>query len=225
MAPKYPNQQLRSVSLEVFFPGQLSAFDAFAQLQRKFHNELPNLFVPNVQAGEAPALRPFQLRDASGGTSLALAVNQVTYIRYENYDGFDSFKSEALSFIEEALTTLSPPQINVVNYRYHNEVALSGAAPHDIGLFFPNILPQVAPGKIDIPFSLSSKWPHADGLQSLAVDIAGSPALASLAIVGSHSPSQPTALSESIDKAHAYAVSLFEGIISDEYRQLISQEG
>ena len=46
--PQYPNQQLRSVSLETFFPGRFSMLAGLERLQSRVGSELPNLFVPNV---------------------------------------------------------------------------------------------------------------------------------------------------------------------------------
>ena len=140
--PKYPNQQLRSVSLETFFPGRLSAYAVLGQVQDAVIDRLPNLFVPNAQDGDALALRPFQLRDEFQKRSLAIAVNQVSFVSFD-YPGADAFLEESIELVTKALTIVSPPTLSRVVYRYENQLGVARESDGTVAIekLFPGVLP------------------------------------------------------------------------------------
>src|SRR5687767_3717261 len=61
--PRYPYQQLRSVSLETYFKGRFSVTSGLERVQQRVDRELPTVMVPHAQHGEPLTLRPFQMRD------------------------------------------------------------------------------------------------------------------------------------------------------------------
>jgi len=227
--PKYPNQQLRSVAVEVYFPGKLKALARFGEIQDAFADRLPLLFVPNMQPGDALALRPFQLRDVRQTRSLALALNQVSFIAFE-YPGFQEFQKEVAAIVPNALRALDVQTANRVVYRYENEIGLSreddGSLP--LGRIFPGVLP-VASG-FSSPMSLDTRFERAfvfgshqgtcgyhariertDGVEVLRVGIHAAVEECEL-----------TAFDVAMKASHHVAHDLFEKLISEEFRRFLS---
>ena len=232
--PKYPNQQLRSVSIETYFPGRLRALSALGDVQDAVEDALPNLFVPNIQPGESVALRPYQLRDEEQKRSLAVSVNQVTYVSFD-YPGFDAFSAEALPLVGAVLSAIKPKKLNRVVYRYENEVGIAresgGALPVD--RIFPGILPRVFSndGEIgpcrSLDIGAEHHWKDGDaegvrGFHAWLDESSGTPSLRVAVLGVVENCDGVTDLPRATKAAHRVSVGLFESLISDEYRRFIS---
>ncbi|MBL9027445.1 MAG: TIGR04255 family protein [Myxococcales bacterium] len=122
--PDYPNQQLRAVSLETFFQGRFAVFSRLEQVQARHSGRLPHLFVPSSREGEAPALRPYHLKSEDQRESLAVAINQATYVSFD-YPGYPVFVERALELIGSSLDIFGVNELTRVVYRYDNELAVS----------------------------------------------------------------------------------------------------
>ncbi len=231
--PKYPNQQLRSVSLETYFPGELRALAAFGDIQEALRESLPNLFVPNVQPGEAVALRPFQLRDAEQTKSLALALNQATFVAFA-YPGYEAFSAEAVRTVGQALAWLKPAKLNRVVYRYENELGLARDAEGALGIerIFPAIVPKVfAEGElVGTTKTINSATEHAwrangfagvRGFHARAEDI-GTSLVFKITVFGAVEGCAIADLEKATAAAHEVGVGLFEALISPAFRDFIS---
>jgi uncharacterized protein (TIGR04255 family) len=227
--PKYPNQQLRSVSLEVYFPGQLRVYAVLGDVQAAIAATLPNLFVPNLQAGEAAALRPFQMRDSEQRRSLAVAVNQATFVSFD-YPGYETFSAEAVSVLSTALDLIKPDRLNRVAYRYENEV---GIARDDEGAFlldptFPGIVPGVFAGSPAraINSAVEHRWER-DGIKGVRgfharVDDERGVTVLKLTVFGSVEGVPASDLPWATSEAHRVGLELFESLISNKFREFIS---
>lgn len=231
--PKYPNQQLRSVSLETYFPGRLNVSAVLGQIQESVEERLPNLYVPNVIPGEAVALRPIQLRDTDLSRSLAIATNQATYVAFQ-YPGFDAFAQEAIPILSDTLRAIGPKKLNRVVYRYENEVGLGrderGVLPID--RLFPGLLPKVFTagdrvGQLKaVNSSCEQSWEEggARGVRGFQATTEENGALTvfRITIFGAVEDIQVSGLRESTALAHQVGVSLFEAMISREFIEFIS---
>lgn len=225
MAPKYPNQQLKSVSMELFFPGQLEVFGCLGEIQRDVSGDLTQLFVPNIQPGEAPALRPFQLRNEAGTRSLALAVNQASFIAFQEYPGFEAFRDEGLPILARALERMGVRMLTRVRYAYENEIGLPDQGGFDVGSLFPGVIAREAPSRVLAPFHSSADWVLSGdqvGFQA-QIDPAGS-ALTVTVSSAAKGPLDAGALKAALDRVHGQAIELFEKLISAEFRRVISEE-
>jgi uncharacterized protein (TIGR04255 family) len=227
--PKYPNQQLRSVSLETHFPGQLGVYAILGDIQTAVKEKLPNLFVPNLQAGEAAALRPFQMRDPEQRRSLAVAVNQVTFVSFD-YPGHEAFLAEALPVISAALERIKPDRLNRVTYRYENELGL--ARDEQGGLLldptFPGIVPAVFAGKPSRAVNALYEHGWEDGGISgtrgfhARIEEERGVAVMKLGVFGSVEGADLVDLGRITDVAHRVGLELFESLISQDFREFIS---
>jgi uncharacterized protein (TIGR04255 family) len=231
--PKYPNQQLRSVSLETYFPGELGAFSKFGAVQGALRESLPNLFVPNLQPGEPVALRPFQLRDVEQTRSLALAVNQATYISFR-YPGYDSFAEEAVAIVASALAHLEPAKLNRVVYRYENELGIAREANGELGIerIFPGVISNVfvegdmfgAAKALDIAAEHAWRaegFEGARGFHARTEDV-GASLVFKLTVFGAVEGCAVADLDRAAAIAHRVGFSLFEALISPAFREFIS---
>lgn len=133
MAPRYPNQQLRSVSLETFFSGRFAAPLAWPVVQEMVAAQMPRLFVPGDIPHQAPALRPYQLRSEDNTRSLALAINQVTYIAFE-YPGFEEFEAEAVPLVQRVHELIGVTTCTRVAFRYENAIGVGRSEFGTLGL-------------------------------------------------------------------------------------------
>jgi uncharacterized protein (TIGR04255 family) len=231
--PKYPNQQLRSVSLETYFPGELRALATFGEIQDELRSTLPNLFVPNVQAGEAVALRPFQLRDAEQTKSLALSVNQASFVSF-TYPGYEAFAAEAVPAVARALARLKPSTLNRVVYRYENELGLAREANGALGIerIFPGVLSKVfVDGDLAGPAkainAVSEHAWQADGLSGgrgfhARTEEAGTALILKITVFGAVEGCLVSELERAAAVAHQVGVGLFEALISPAFREFIS---
>lgn len=231
--PRYPNQQLQSVSLETYFPGRLRVLSALGEVQDAVEAEFPNLFVPNVQPGEAVALRPFQLRDAVQKKSLAIAVNQATFVSFD-YPGYEAFAAEGVRLLAVALGAIGPRQLNRVVFRYENVIGMSR---HDDGTLpaeaiFPGIVPSVFGGQPGArpAKTINSAYEHpcsaaqfkgVRGFHARAEDVEGVTAF-KLTVFGAVENCATGALAEATAAAHEIGFTLFEQLISEPFRTFIS---
>lgn len=226
--PKYPNQQLSSVSLETFFSGQFTVLSRLEKVQARVKERLPLLFVPNAESGEALALRPYQLRDVAGVESLAIALNQVTYVSFV-YPGYQTLAQTAVPLLAETLEILDVPELQRVAYRYENEIGLT-RDEHEV-------LPLSSILKLDMPswcgddftaFELSwqKKWAKGQVGSHARVEQVNGVEVLKLTVVAVVLPAGKTEdLRLLADCAHSEAVSCFESMITDEFRSYISNGG
>jgi len=230
--PRYPNQQLRSVSLETYFPGRLGAYAVLGRVQDAVQSTLPNLFVPNFQLGEAAALRPFQMRDAEQKRSLAVAVNQATYVTFD-YPGYETFIQEAISMISAALDHVKPTTLNKVVYRYENEVGMARdeAKLLAVDLTFPGVVPRVFAG--GQTRAINATYEHgwsgavlhgAHGFHARTEDQGGA-TIFKVTVFGSVEGCKVADLKTAADEAHRVGFEVFESLISDGFRSFISSNG
>lgn len=232
--PKYPNQQLRSVSLEAHFPGELGVYRVLGDVQAAVRDALPNVFVPNLQAGEAAALRPFQMRDVDQRRSLAIAVNQVAYVAFD-YPGYEAFSAEALPIIAMALGHIRPSRLHRVTYRYENEVGVARDAEGWLQLepAFPGVVAGILSGSPVRTINSASehRWRegafmgargfHARIEEERGVSVLKLSVFASVEAV-QMTPLEEAGLKHAVDVAHRVGLELFEAIISPEFREFIS---
>lgn len=233
IGPKYPNQQLHAVSLETYFHGELAALGALGRIQRLVRDDLPNLFVPNAQDGEPLALKPYQLRSVDQKKSLALAVNQATYISYD-YPGYSSFREEALSRLEPALKEFGVSGLNRVVYRYENEIGLgrSDQGTLAVDALFPGIFPNaLVAGASGMTRTINSAYEEVwrangrsgiKGFSARVEEQGPAGVILRVGIVGSIETFDRMDLGAAADEAHDVAVSLFENLISESFRKFIS---
>lgn len=229
--PKYPNQQLRSVSIETFFPGRFAALVRADSIQSSVGKRLPNLFVPHAKEGEALALQPYQLRDNKQTRSLAVAANQVSYVAFDTYPGYPSFKGEALPLLSETLAICEVDTLSRVSYRYENEVFLQRT---EFGMPVDQILDltQLPPWMPQKFHELRLAWSEQRKPMVLAFELAiegdagqpyGTLRFSIRALLDQ--PSLVADLDSTVDAVHDLALDAFEKMICEQFREHIMSPG
>lgn len=224
--PRYPNQQLEAVSLETYFPGRFSMFSRMSDIQDALVSELPHLYVPSLRDGEAFALRPYELRSADDLTSLAVAINQLSFVS-RSYPGYEEFVDTAIKVLKHPLAEMGVSDISRVIYKYQNKIGVlrkdDGTLPlgEIFGEAFGSIFGSSAATQIE------TSWTHRtdDGLLSVALAADPDSPFSSLRLViaGIIQPAGPvSALASYAAMAHERASKYFESIISEEFRQTLA---
>lgn len=227
--PKYPNQQLKAVSLEAFFPGELSTLSSFGAVQQAFAASFPKLFVPNVRAGEAYALRPYVLRNDAQDRAVNLAVNQISYLATV-YPGYASFSADAIPAIQTALEIIKPRTLNRVVFRYENEVGIQRQSDKSLPIdrIFPGVLhPQLngACRSIDVQYECAFKNGSASGSRGYHARVeerSGNEVLLVTVYCGVENTKSIGDFAAAAQVGHDVAYGLFETLISEEFRKFIS---
>lgn len=88
--PLYPNQHLVEVATEVRFRGDLSVEQARSEFQRKIFSDYPVLKAPNALQGVAPSLQPYRFETEAGHAGVQLSINSISYFA-KAYQGCDEF--------------------------------------------------------------------------------------------------------------------------------------
>jgi len=223
--PEYRNQQLRSVSLETFFPGQFSVYSGLSAVQRELSTRMPDLFVPNAQPGYATALRPQQFRSRDRSEALAIALNQATYISFE-YPGQLTFIRDAVDLLSRTLELLEISDLNRVVYRYENEIGI-GRGENDV-LPLNRILkmPETKWCGFDSLLAAEMEWTRAwdrgQMLTRLAVEGDEGALVLKLSLAAQVSPAGSAGdLMEYAEAAHTVARDCFDSMITDEFRAVL----
>lgn len=227
--PKYPNQQLRSVSIETFFSGRLDALARMGEVQKLFAEDLPQLFVPQVHDGESAALRPYQLRDVDGDRSLALAMNQATYIAYR-YPGFSQFREDALQFLGMSHRTLSVGDLSRVTFMYDNALDVPRASDGELPLHFLFNLDRMPSWLGNAGFShLDVRWEKPGPTGSLQGHLFtegafDQPTLRLVLRATAEPGGAVDKLDDLVSELHRQAVTTFESMVTDDFREFLSVE-
>jgi len=117
--PNFPNSPLGEAVFEVRFPGHLGMYAAWGNLQAELAGEFPKLYVPTLQPGEAPALKPCRLASQDQNELLLLSLNAFAYSA-RKYQNFDHFRGRFLELWGKFLRSFTPTTITRVGLRYQN---------------------------------------------------------------------------------------------------------
>ena len=225
--PKYPNQQLQSVTFETFFRGRLDAPTRMGDVQREFESRLPDLFVPTVKTGEPLALRPFQLRDTASTRSLAISFNQASFVAFD-YPGFESFRDESLEVVERTLEVMGVDELTRVAYVYDNAIEIpardNGVMPLDLilKLDFPEWMGRDGFAQLDLEW----KRPHSTGavMGKLFQEREGPVPVLRLFLRAEAEPGGARGdLRKQIEATHSLASGMFDSVITDRFRDFLSR--
>lgn len=225
---RYPNQQLKLVSAEVYFAGRMSTLLRLDELQQALLPQFSNLLVPISRNDLAPALQPYQLTTEGGAEAVSVAVNQIAFAMTQ-YPGFQNFGSRAEQLISDALKLFGIGSIDRVVFRYENEIGVQkspdGAVPvRDV---FKLGMEQWCEGQpiTLVDFRWNTKLDRGIQFGHLRTEDHPTGSLIKLSVGAIVMPAgESTNLREYLALAHDRAVACFERVITDEFRAFISQK-
>jgi len=197
------------------------------EVQKTFGDRFPNLLVPHAQEGRAVALQPYHLKNEALEESLAIALNQATYISFA-YPGYPHFVKNALEILSTTLKLLGVLQLQRVAYRYENEIAVErradGTLPIEEVLELPIDARARGDGLFDISFESRRKWIHGSFITRLAVDDDADSDLVRLTLVAIIEPAGSVEqLAAYAKSTHDFAYEQFESLITKDFREYIRQ--
>jgi uncharacterized protein (TIGR04255 family) len=227
--PEYPNSPLTNVVFEIRFPGEPAIECHRDQFFAVARDEFPSVYVPKLQPGEAVALSPYHFR-RSDGSALLTALNLFAY-NTVTYPGFDRFRVEVLRWISVFAEQFKIGKLTRTGLRYINVVRYPPTEQFPVSSFFDvtvklGMMESAAFNK----FALSAVIPTSSGGQ-LTVQIHevpdgnGEPAIVldfDYAMAGDLHVSR---IEEYLDNSHAETKRLFEGLLTDKYRNFLRGEG
>ncbi len=110
---------LVEASIEVRFPGDARIEARRGEFQQAVRDECPQLLVPKLREGEAPALAPHVYRGDGGKRTVALAINMLAYST-QDYPGWRAFVERYLRYWSMLAGWTEPEELTRVGLRYIN---------------------------------------------------------------------------------------------------------
>jgi len=115
----YPNQPLVEVVFEIRFPGEPIIECKRGEFYDKIRENYPNVLVPQLKAGAFPALVPYRFERSDGAAGTMVAIDKFSYYS-RKYPGYDNFKKEFFQLLSEFNKLCNLNKLNRVGWRYVN---------------------------------------------------------------------------------------------------------
>ena len=109
----------REAAIEIRFPGDARIDSWRGEFQQTIRARLPQLLVPNIQPGEAVALRHYQFTNEAQTEIVSLALNSLAYAVTE-YAGWEIVRTEYLRLWTKLQEQMSIRQASRIGIRYTN---------------------------------------------------------------------------------------------------------
>jgi uncharacterized protein (TIGR04255 family) len=121
-----PNSPLVEVSAEARFPGDLSVFAAWGEIQRELRSEFPKLYVPGSTPGVSPFLQHLKLASTDETDSVLLALNSLGFAT-QRYSTFSVYEASFQRVYEVFRKHVHPTSATRFGLRYRNVLPPVGA--------------------------------------------------------------------------------------------------
>ena len=119
--PLYPNQPLINVATEVRFRGDLKVESIRPEFHQTIRSEFPQLMVPQAEQGVAPALQHYRFENDQSSHGVQVAVHSFSYYS-RDYPGHEAFLSVVESLLEEFVRLIGVLHVNRIGWRYINAI-------------------------------------------------------------------------------------------------------
>jgi uncharacterized protein (TIGR04255 family) len=231
MTEIFKNAPLVQAIFEVRFSGEPAIESRRHEFYDLVRSEFPKVYVPTVQAGEAPSLKPYTYKNEKESDELNVGLNRFSFITLD-YPGYQSFRGRFLKYFVPFRQIYGLSKLNRTGLRYVNHIPVlreKGMIPLSNFLNFGYKLPPSIPEEIE---SLGT---------FLTVTIGDG----HLRIVISHEELQDPTRSEVIaldfdyfldqdlvadrveqylDKSHEHTKKIFVDLVSEKYLQVMRGE-
>lgn len=226
----YPNQPLTDVACEVRFKGEMQVECERHLFWERIREQYTDILVPQLQEGQAVALQHYKFRDPKTGRTVAVALNSLVFSEAK-YSGHQSFIGEFSRLL--ALFRAVFPRLGVitrVGWRYINVMPFSredGLVPVARILRLDISLPmQMYKDTTALNLHWSGRAPDGEVTVKLAAvaqkNVPQQEALILDIDFGALRPDiQWTDVKSVIENARKACRSVFEDLITDEYRNYL----
>lgn len=184
--------------VEVRFPGDAAVEGIRGNFQQVIQQEFPELLVPNAQAGEALALKPYLFTNDRQTRRVGLALNRFMYSSME-YPGWRVFLDKVLALWNHLNDLVSIAQLTRVGVRFVNsfEVDTLGAT------LDPNKVPYLAYLTTHAPkFRLDAVFEKQEGHLLIQTALSPETTTLHLALDAFTTGSRAARLRETLDALH-----------------------
>ena len=119
--PLYPNQPLINVATEVRFRGNLKVEAIRPEFHQIIRGEFPQLMVPQAEQGVAPALQHYRFENDQSSHGVQVAVHSFSYYS-RDYPGHEAFLAVVDSLLEDFVRLIGILHVNRIGWRYINAI-------------------------------------------------------------------------------------------------------
>lgn len=120
-AEQYPNQPLIDVAFEIRFPGDPAIECRRDEFFRQVRDKYSKVYVPKLQPGDAPALAMYHFKQEDDQATIMTAINKLAYST-KKYPGFGAFKAEILRIVEIFGSIFPVGKLTRTGLRYVNAI-------------------------------------------------------------------------------------------------------
>jgi uncharacterized protein (TIGR04255 family) len=223
----YPNQPLSDVACEVRFKGEMQVECERYRFWDAIRDTYPDIFVPQIKDGQFLALQHYKFTDSSSNRTVAVALNSIAFAE-KKYSGHKSFIEEFTRLIA-IFRKLYPKvgKITRIGWRYINVMPFSredGLVPLGRILRFDMSLPlDMFKQTANIDLKWTGKQPNGEVIMRLSDVVQKNlPEQEAMILDIDFGYSNPEItwgrVEGAISDARRSCRSIFEGLITDEYR-------
>ena len=226
----YPNSPLVEVVCEIRFSGELAIECRRNEFFDKIRKKYPKILIPQTVSSQTNSLTPYRFENESKNAGIMLALNRFAFYDKE-YSGHKKFISEFTRLAKILVETYPLRGLERVGWRYINIIPYSREngivplkrfvaagikVPEGISDQFENLgivfVSRVSGGKITTRIDSIIRSNDQQEALLLDFDFAMTEKL------------QTSKIGAYVRKAHKQTRSLFENLITDEYRQYLREE-
>ncbi len=229
-AEQYPNQPLIDVAFEIRFPGDPAVECRRDEFFRLVRDRYPKVYVPKLQPGQAPALAMYHFKQDDDQATIMTAINKLAYST-KKYPGFDAFKAEVSKVVDIFGTTFHVDKLTRTGLRYINAIPFvpkSGSIPLREYLKVGFQLPPPATDSFKtLTFTFASQV--GNGTINVRIEHMQAEDRSHEAILLDFDYAMQSELTFDniqlyLEESHNVTKQMFEGMITDEYRNYIRGE-
>lgn len=226
----YPNAPLVEVVFEIRFAGEPAVEcrrDEFFALVRQ---DFPNLWVPNIEIGKAPALQPYHFKSEDDKDTLMVAINRLAYAT-RDYQGFRAFAPRALRLTRRFCSFFKLTSLKRTGLRYIDVIPFvreGGTIPW--GRYFTIELrsPAILNGNF-VNMSLAFESRYDGGSLTTRIACAQSPDESKEVFIldfdfAKTGPLAVAKLQEYLSESHDRTKRVFDAILTEDYKAVMRGE-
>lgn len=226
----YPNSPLIEVVCEIRFPGDIAIECRRDEFYSKIKDKYPEILIPQMRPQKVMSLEPYRFENKDRSAGVMLAINKFSFYE-KKYEGHKKFTKEFKRLCKLLGETYSLAKLDRIGWRYINLIpfsredgtvpinrflTLSISSPKGISDRLENVsmvfISKVSSGSITTKVESVVRADRQQEALVLDFDFAMTERL--------HFPK----LGDYVTIAHEHTRTLFEDLITDEYRQYLRGE-
>lgn len=227
---KYPHSPLVEVVFEIRFPGEPAAECHRDEYYALIREEFPNVWVPNVEVGQAIALQPYHFKTTDQIETVMIALNRFAYAA-RRYAGFEEFGPRALNLAQRFCRCFKIEKLNRTGLRYINVIPFlreNGVIPWKRYFTVDLTLPATsAQDLLNVALAFESR--SEAGVITTRIACGKSASEEREAFIldfdFAKTDSLPSSkLKQYMEESHAHTKKVFEGLVSNDYKAVMRGE-